>query len=255
MLADIEISDKSYGLKHLLTDIKFSIDDNEKVGVVGRNGLGKSTLLNILSGSDKDYIGKIIYQKGLIIVSTKQEHYMVDKSETVLKYILNGLPNYKRLSDIISTYPEAMGQDMRKIAIYSDALTEFSNQGFYEIDEKIKNDLNDFQLGDIADKPLVSLSGGQKRLVEIIKVMNSNAQLALLDEPTNHMDYVSKDKFISWIKQTKMSMLIVTHDRDVLDEVSRILELKDSKIISFEGNYKKYLKTKFITDCSGNVRF
>ena len=94
----------------------------------------------------------------------------------------------------------------------------------------------------VAERPLVSLSGGQKRLVEVVKIMHAQADLALIDEPTNHMDYLAKKQFIDWMKTSKQAMLVITHDRDVLKEVDRIIELKDGATVSFEGNYDAYLK-------------
>ena len=94
----------------------------------------------------------------------------------------------------------------------------------------------------VAERPLASLSGGQKRLVEVVKIMHAQADLALIDEPTNHMDYLAKKQFIDWMKTSKQAMLVITHDRDVLKEVDRIVELKDGATVSFEGNYDAYLK-------------
>lgn len=86
------------------------------------------------------------------------------------------------------------------------------------------------------------LSGGQKRLVEVVKIMHSNAHLALIDEPTNHMDYAAKQKFIDWMKSAQEAMLIITHDRDVLAVVDRIIEIKDGSAEIYEGNYDQYLR-------------
>ncbi|OYX43381.1 hypothetical protein B7Y94_01575 [Candidatus Saccharibacteria bacterium 32-49-12] len=94
----------------------------------------------------------------------------------------------------------------------------------------------------VAYRPLSSLSGGQKRLIEIVKIMHSDAHLALIDEPTNHMDYVAKQQFIDWMKSAREAMLVITHDRDVLKEVDRIIELKDGECVSYKGNYDAYLR-------------
>ena len=102
--------------------------------------------------------------------------------------------------------------------------------------------MDSFQLGTKLASKIGELSGGQKRLVEVAKVMISKAQLALIDEPTNHMDYVAKDKFLQWMNTAKEAMLVITHDRDVLETVDRILEVKDQKIISYKGNYSDYLR-------------
>jgi ATP-binding cassette subfamily F protein 3 len=246
MIADITVTEKSFGPKMLMHGIKFSIDDGEKVGVVGRNGVGKSTLFGILTGTDKDFTGDIIYKRGTVVVATSQEHHNLGDT-TVLQYVLSGLPEYSGLSHIIETYPETMGDDMKKINEYTDALQRFDDKGFYQIEEQIERELDNFQLPDVAHRPFVSLSGGQKRLVEVVKIMHSNAHLALVDEPTNHMDYVAKAQFIDWMRDAREAMLVITHDRDVLKEVDRIIELKDGDNVSYKGNYDAYLKQNAVS--------
>ena len=241
MIADISIAEKSFGPKLLMHGVKFSIDANEKVGVIGRNGVGKSTLFGILAGTDTDFTGEVIYKRGTVVVATAQEHHNLGET-TVLQYVLSGLPEYTKLSHIIETYPDTMGADMRKITEYSEALQRFDDKGFYQIEEQIERELDNFQLPTVAHKPFASLSGGQKRLVEVVKIMHSQAQLALVDEPTNHMDYVAKAQFVEWLKSAKEAMLVITHDRDVLNEVDRIVELKDGESVSYKGNYNAYLK-------------
>lgn len=241
MIADISISEKSFGPKVLMSGIKFSVDEKEKVGIIGRNGVGKSTLFGMLAGVDKDYEGDVIFRRGVQVVSTAQEHHDMGDT-TVLQYVLAGLPEYKDLSHIIETYPETMGDDMKMIAEYTDALGRFDDKGFYQIEGDIERELETFQLPDIAHKQFSTLSGGQKRLVEVVKIMHSKADLALIDEPTNHMDYVAKKQFIDWMNQAPEAMLVITHDRDVLESVDRIIELKDGRAQSFKGNYDAYLK-------------
>ena len=242
MIADIHITEKSFGDKTLMRDVKFSVDDGEKVGVVGRNGVGKSTLFGILAGTDTDYTGEVIFRRGITVASTAQEHHGLG-DQTVLSYILAGLPEYSRLKKIIDEYPETMGDNMRKIEEYTQALERFDQKGFYQIEEKIERELDYFQLSGCGERPLGSLSGGQKRLVEIVKIMHAGAHLALIDEPTNHMDYVAKQQFIDWMSsQPRQAMLIITHDRDVLGRVDRIVELKDGRVVSYRGNYDAYLK-------------
>ena len=242
MIADIHITEKSFGDKTLMRDVKFSVDDGEKVGVVGRNGVGKSTLFGILAGTDTDYTGEVIFRRGITVASTAQEHHGLG-DQTVLSYILAGLPEYASLKKIIDEYPETMGDNMRKIEEYTQALERFDQKGFYQIEEKIERELDNFQLSGCGERPLGSLSGGQKRLVEIVKIMHAGAHLALIDEPTNHMDYVAKQQFIDWMSsQPRQAMLIITHDRDVLGRVDRIVELKDGRVVSYRGNYDAYLK-------------
>ena len=255
MIADIHITEKSFGDKTLMKDVKFSVDDGEKVGVVGRNGVGKSTLFGILAGTDNDYTGEVIFRRGITIATTAQEHHGLGE-QTVMAYILSGLPEYPELKKIIDEYPLTMGDNMRKIEEYTQALERFDQKGFYQVEEKIERELSNFQLDGYGDRKISSLSGGQKRLVEIVKIMHSEAHLALIDEPTNHMDYVAKQQFIDWMNsQPRQAMLIITHDRDVLEQVDRIVEIKDGQAVSYRGNYDAYLKQNAQATTAGMNNF
>lgn len=255
MIADIHITEKSFGDKTLMKDVKFSVDDGEKVGVVGRNGVGKSTLFGILSGKDTDYTGEVIFRRGITVATTAQEHHGLG-DQTVMAYILDGLPEYSKLKKIIDEYPLTMGDNMRKIEEYTQALERFDQKGFYQVEEKIERELNNFQLDGYGNRKISSLSGGQKRLVEIVKIMHSEAHLALIDEPTNHMDYVAKQQFIDWMNsQPHQAMLIITHDRDVLGQVDRIVEIKDGQAVSYRGNYDAYLKQNAQATTAGMNNF
>ena len=255
MIADIHITEKSFGDKTLMKDVKFSVDDGEKVGVVGRNGVGKSTLFGILSGKDTDYTGEVIFRRGITVATTAQEHHGLGE-QTVMAYILSGLPEYSKLKKIIDEYPLTMGDNMRKIEEYTQALERFDQKGFYQVEEKIERELSKFQLDGYGNRRISSLSGGQKRLVEIVKIMHSEAHLALIDEPTNHMDYVAKRQFIDWMNsQPHQAMLIITHDRDVLGQVDRIVEIKDGQAVSYRGNYDAYLKQNAQATTAGMNNF
>lgn len=246
MIADISITEKSFGSNILMSGIQFAVNDGEKVGVIGRNGVGKSTLFGILTGNDQDYTGNVKFRRGTVVVATQQEHHDMGDT-TVLQYILSGLPEYADLSHIIETYPDKMGDDMTLIEEYTQALQRFDDKGFYTIEQQIERELDNLQLPNVAHNSFATLSGGQKRLVEIVKIMHSQAQLALIDEPTNHMDYVAKEQFINWMRQASEAMLVITHDRDVLHEVDRIVELKDGASLSFKGSYDAYLRQNAVT--------
>lgn len=241
MILSVEISEKSFGNKQLLSEVKFSVDLGEKVGLIGRNGIGKSTLFSILLGRDKDFSGEIIFRKNTTLVSTRQEYSDVGE-QTVLEFILNDLPDYARLRHQIETLPAKMGEDLRLIEKYTDALNAFHEKNFHFIEEKIKAELRDFGLQNFENRQMKTLSGGQKRLVDTIKIIHSNAQLALVDEPTNFMDFSAKKRFLDWMKSSPEAVLVITHDRDVLKNVDKIIEIRDGKSLIFHGNYDDYLR-------------
>jgi ATP-binding cassette, subfamily F, member 3 len=242
MIADISVTEKSFGSKSLYKDLRFSVSTKEKIGLIGRNGVGKTTLFSILAGDDTDYTGDIKYRRGTVVIATRQEHHGME-GVSVLGYILGDLPEYKKLKTIVDEYPSTMGDNLRMIHEYTEALERFDHLGYYQVEEKILRDLETFQISEeLARGSLRALSGGQKRLAEVVKVMNANADLALIDEPTNHMDYVAKELFIEWLRGANEAMVVITHDRDVLRHIDRIIEVKDGAARSYSGNYDAYLK-------------
>lgn len=241
MILTASIEEKSFGDKLLFKNTSFFVDDDEKVGIVGRNGEGKTTLFRIVMQEDKDFQGEFVLGKGVSVIATRQEHHGFEDM-VVMEYILQDLPHYSKLKHILENHPLTMGDNMKLIHEYSEALEHFDSLGYYNIENEVEKTMDSFQLGTKLQNKIGELSGGQKRLVEVAKVMISKAQLALIDEPTNHMDYVAKDKFLQWMAGAKEAMLVITHDRDVLETVDRILEVKDQKIISYKGNYSDYLR-------------
>ncbi|MDQ3065025.1 MAG: ATP-binding cassette domain-containing protein, partial [bacterium] len=114
---------------------------------------------------------------------------------------------------------------------------------YYDVEDRLLQALAKYQIdSNKANMPMAGLSGGQKRFVELLIVQFSEPDLALIDEPTNHMDYLAKKSFIEWLNSADHGCLIITHDRDVLEQVDRIIEIKDHKAVSHKGNYNAYLK-------------
>ena len=242
MILSAQITEKAFGNNLLYSDVSFDIQDSERVGIIGRNGTGKSTLFNILNGNDAEYQGEVQVKRGAVVVSSRQEHHGYE-DKTVLEYIQGDLPEYKRLTHIIDTYPDTMGSNSRKMQEFSDALQRFGELGYYLIEDEIKQAFEIYQIDpSCLHRTLGSLSGGQKRMVELIKVQRSRGHIALIDEPTNHMDYIAKLSFIKWLKVADEAILVITHDRDVLNNVDRIIEIRDGKSYSFKGNYDSYLR-------------
>lgn len=248
MLLKVSKLNKHIGVKVLLEDAEFLMNENEKVALIGRNGYGKSTLLGILGGTDKEYEGEVEIKRDSKIVMTKQEHHM-EGDVTVLEYILNSIPEYTKLKQILHDY-ENQVNDV-SLEEYSESLEVFTQKDYYTLEDRIMESLNSFQIDlEKTTNSIQNLSGGEKRFVELVRVMYSNSNLALVDEPTNHMDYVGKDKFIKWLKDYNSSILIVSHDRDVLKYVDKIFELRDRKISVFNGNYDQYLKQNTLNTLS-----
>jgi ATP-binding cassette subfamily F protein 3 len=246
MIAHVSIRSKSFGSNELYKDLDMKFQANEKVGIVGRNGTGKTTLLNILSGEDTDFDGNVHIKKHLVLVSSKQEHHDHEE-EKVIDYIAAGLPEYTVLKHKMDTLPAKMEEKPHLIQVYSDALDRFTQLGYFNVESDIEQALEAYQVpGEKINGKIEELSGGQKRMVELVKVQRSKSQMALIDEPTNHMDYVAKASFIDWMKQVNSTLVVITHDRDVLAEVDRIIEVRDGQAYTFKGNYDDYLKENTI---------
>jgi ATP-binding cassette subfamily F protein 3 len=161
----VTITEKIMGSKTLLSGVKFWLTDNEKVGFLGRNGTGKTTLFNIITGKDTDFSGHVTSSKQETLMATSQEHH--DSEGTTLEYVSRKLPDFARLENILQTYPEHMGDDLKKIHIYTDALEIFSDRGYYEVENSLEKLFDAYQLNKaLLNQPFASLSGGQKRLIE-----------------------------------------------------------------------------------------
>lgn len=239
MLVSADIEEKTIGNKPLFAGLQLTIEDKEKVAIIGRNGVGKTTLFRMLTGEDTDFAGTVAFRKGVRVAVTRQEHHDLG-DQTALAYVLACLPEYTQLKHIIDTYPVTMGSNMRKITAYSEALERFTDMDYYTVEDRVARSLEAYQLDPNAK--MQSLSGGQKRFVELVVVEHSSAQLALIDEPTNHMDYVAKAAFIDWFRDVRHAVVVITHDRDVLQHVDRIIEIKDQMAVNFPGNYDAYLR-------------
>jgi ATP-binding cassette, subfamily F, member 3 len=238
MLLEASNLSKSMGPKDLFNDLTFTVDSGEKIALIGRNGQGKTTLLKMLSQEDTDFGGTIKARKNLRITVTKQEH-IHDTDQSALTYVLKSVPHYLSDEKILQDFENGAHTDLHR---YSEALERFTANGYFFIKDTIIHTLLGFQISeDKANLPLSLLSGGEKRYVELTRMMYSKSHLFLVDEPTNHMDYIGKERFISWMNEEENSIIVVTHDRDVLKHVDKIIELKDKKLHFFNGNFDHYI--------------
>jgi ATPase subunit of ABC transporter with duplicated ATPase domains len=254
MLVKASNLSKSITGKDLFQDLSFIVNEGEKVALIGRNGLGKTTLFRILNGEDKEFQGQIEFQKGIQVILTRQEHFL-EESVTALEYILENVPKFNELEAQIRDY-ETHGEEKVSLQDYCDSLTEFSELGYFELRSKVTQSLADFQLPEEkVNASMTLLSGGEKRFVELVRVMYSGADLALIDEPTNHMDYIGKEQFIEWLKASEQSLFIVSHDRDVLKYVDKIFEIKNKQITTFNGNYDQYIKQNSLRTTSDIAKY
>ncbi|MGB4966947.1 MAG: ATP-binding cassette domain-containing protein, partial [Candidatus Saccharimonadales bacterium] len=243
MIVSVDITEKSFGGKLLYDSLRFDIQPREKLGIIGRNGTGKSTLLHMITGDDTDYQGEISVKRGTTIIASHQEHHG-HETTPVLEYIQGDLPEFARLHHILTTYPLTMGDDEKMIQRYSDALERFTQLGYFQVEDELGQAFMAYQLApQKLEAPLSELSGGQKRMVELIKIQRAKGDLALIDEPTNHMDFVAKTEFIKWLDTAEEAVVVITHDRDVLAHVDKIIEIRDGRAYAFRGDYEQYLRT------------
>lgn len=237
---------KSFWKKQLYEGLDLLILKNEKAALIGRNGTGKTTLFKLINGEDKEFEGTISRTPGLKIVTTRQEHLFVEKI-TPLEYVLNEVPQYNELRSLVFT-EDAYSKDPEK---YLDAMQTYTDLGYFHIEDQVMQSLKDFQITEErALEDMRTLSGGEKRFVELVRIMYSGADLALIDEPTNHMDYIGKEKFIAWLQNLDHACLVITHDRDVLQVVDTLYELNNLKLKKYSGNYEKYLKQNSMDNIS-----
>lgn len=206
----IENLTHSYSERKLFDDTSFSLEEGEKVGIIGINGTGKSTLLNIIAGNIVPDEGKVTIANKVIIEMLSQ-HPSFDDNETVIHYVMTDVPK---------------------------------DEDMFAVEAEAKAMLQTFGLTDY-DELTCHMSGGQRKKIALVRVLLSGADILILDEPTNHLDNEMSTWLENYLKDYKKSVIMVTHDRYFLDSVSdRIVELDKGKIYSYNTNYSGFLELK-----------
>ncbi|HEM3539076.1 TPA: ABC-F family ATP-binding cassette domain-containing protein [Streptococcus suis] len=239
----VEHLTKSVGDKTVFADLSFIIHQGDRIGIIGVNGTGKTTLLDVLSGRigfDGDVSPFRTKNAYKIAYLTQEPDF--DESKTVLDTVLSSdlretqlIREYELL---LSHYDETSQARLEKVMAEMDSLNA------WEIESQVKTVLSKLGLTEL-NKTVAELSGGLRRRVQLAQVLLGNADLLLLDEPTNHLDIDTIEWLTTFLKNTKKSVLFITHDRYFLDSVAkRIFELDRASLTEYQGNYQDYVRLK-----------
>ena len=237
-LLQVENLTKSFGVNSLFDDINFTINEGDKVGLIAKNGTGKSTLLSIIAGDDTPDDGKLIFKNDVTIGYLKQ------------------LPQFEPHLSVMDTCLIGDDDQSKAIRQYENALIEGNNEEMtkaiqamdlasaWDYEERFKQILSQLKIDDFKQS-ISELSGGQIKRVALAKILISNPQFLILDEPTNHLDIDMIEWLEAYLSRSRMTILMVTHDRYFLDKIcSKILELDQKSIFGYDGNYNYYLEKR-----------
>lgn len=239
----VEKLTKSVGDKTVFKEISFIIHDLDRIGIIGVNGTGKTTLLDVVSeriGFDGD-VSPFTKANGYKIAYLTQEPEF-DDSKTVLDTVLSSdlreMALIREYETLMADYSEDNQARLEKVIAEMDSLDAWS------IESEVKTVLSKLGLSDLSQK-VGDLSGGLRRRVQLAQVLLNDADLLLLDEPTNHLDIDTIAWLTNFLKSSKKTVLFITHDRYFLDNVAtRIFELDQANLIEYQGNYQDYVRLK-----------
>ena len=230
---------KSFGQKVLFHDVSFGISEGERIAIVARNGAGKTTLMNIIAGSEPYDSGAISFKRDLVMGILPQDpHFPAGMS--VLQACLHS--NSDQVKAIVR-YEKALLQPENTDEL-NEAMADMDSLKAWDYETRIKQILGKLNIHDLEQK-VDNLSGGQLKRVALANVLIMEPELLILDEPTNHLDLAMVEWLEDYISNSRMALLMVTHDRYFLDRVcSHILEIDNQQLYSYHGNYTYYLEKR-----------
>ena len=245
---------KDFGIKEILKDANFSLEEGDKVGLIGRNGSGKSTLLKMIAGLESIDSGEFWVNGGAKIVYLPQQPEMEDE-HTVLEQVfvdsnekMSLVREYEEISEKLSHSQGDTNKLMARLSVVSEQMDAL---GAWELENNAKIILNQLGIDDLEAK-VGSLSGGYRKRIAIASALLLEPDVLLMDEPTNHLDALSVEWLQSYLKRYRGALLLITHDRYFLDQVTnRILEIDQADLFSYSGNYAYYLTKKAEAEESG----
>ncbi len=243
-MIDININKikKSFGFKNVLNDVSFEISEGEKIALIGDNGCGKTTLLNIIAGEEKPDSGTVSLRKGTILGYLDQTN-TVYENISVRDILYSELKEILLLERTMKKYENKMANDLGAIDKYLKAQEAYINAGGYEINTNIEKIAAGFKITDYLDKNYLELSGGEQRRVQLAALIIKRPNILLLDEPTNHLDINTLEWFENYLNKYSGTVLVVSHDRYFLDKVAtKTILIENGNSIIFNGNYSYYLE-------------
>lgn len=229
---------KSFGDLVLFEDITFGVAQGQKIGLIAKNGTGKTTLLNIIGGKEDYDSGEVVFRKDLRVGYLEQSPSYPEEL-TVLQACFHSKNETVRL---IAEYEEAMAKEDH--SNLEDILTRMDSFKAWDYEQKAKQILGQLKIQNFNQK-IGELSGGQLKRVALANVLITDPELIILDEPTNHLDLEMTEWLEDYLSRANISILMVTHDRYFLDRVcSEIIEIDNKQIYSYKGNYSYYLEKR-----------
>lgn len=247
MKLQISNASKSFGAFDILDGADFQIKGTEKVGLVGRNGCGKTTLLKIISGQEDLDKGERIVPKDVRIGNLNQNVF-TDLDKTVHQALLEVFEPLKELEKRLNAQAKVLETDSSEAQLekYDRLLNEFEMRGGYDYEVELKNVFFNFQFTEEdLEKKLGEFSSGQRTRIGLVRLLLSKPDILLLDEPTNHLDITSIEWLEGYVKRYPGAVIVVSHDRMFLDHVcERVAEIEFGKIRMYAGNYSQFVKAK-----------